>query len=404
MFAKGFKGKLTKLDCNRLFPFYLRMKTRNNIKFGIALIVLLFAVQTSYAQKLPVKPKKVNFSYSKNPPTKSPKSNSKKKKEPAKNVVGDKKASNAKAKLTDLKKKRSGIEEPLGKGAEGIIYGYGGIKKPVVEGQPENLSIAKKTREIVKKAAKEKLLPTEIYKVGAEDVLFISLQNSASVSSKYYTVLNDGSIDYPLAGELLTVIGLTTDEIEELLREKIKLYKNPQVTVKIREYASHKITLLGLVEKPGDKFLQREAMPLYVIRAQALPKPNATKVSIKRKNSNVETYNLAKEKYEKILVYPGDIVEFKGLEAGRQFSGNQYYYIGELVRQFGRKDFYEGLTLTQAILECGGLRNSKVNRVVIRRKDSKGLLISKVVSLRDIKKGKIPDPILAAGDTIEVSN
>ena len=380
------------------------MIIRGNIKFLVALITLLFVGQNSFAQKPTVKPKKVNFSYSKNPPIKLAKSETTKKKATTKKTIKDNnKDSIAKAKSVESKDKLRANDEMSGIKKEDIFYGYVGIKASAANDKPENLSIAKKTREIVDKAAKENMLPTEIYKVGAEDVLFISLQNSASVSSKYYTVLNDGSIDYPLAGELVTVIGLTTDEIEELLREKIKLYQNPQVTVKVREYASHKITVLGLVEKSGDKFLQREAMPLYVIRAQALPKQNAVRVSIKRRDSSVETYDLSKEKYKTILVYTGDIIEFQGVEAAKRSNVNQYYYIGELVRQFGRKEFYDGITLTQAILTCGGLRNLNVKKVVIRRKDSKGLLVSNIYSLRDIKGGKIPDPILAAGDTIEVS-
>ena len=89
----------------------------------------------------------------------------------------------------------------------------------------ENTSIAKQTLEIAKQANAESLSPTEVYKVGVGDILFINLQNSPK-DSTYYTILNDGSIDYPLAGQMVTVAGLTTDEIEETLKGKIKLYEN----------------------------------------------------------------------------------------------------------------------------------------------------------------------------------
>ena len=76
-------------------------------------------------------------------------------------------------------------------------------------------SIAEKTLSVVKKAAKRSPAPTENYTVGSGDVLFVSLQNNSKAST-YFTVLNDGTIDYPLAGEMVSVAGMTTDEIEEV--------------------------------------------------------------------------------------------------------------------------------------------------------------------------------------------
>ncbi|HEX8290076.1 MAG TPA: polysaccharide biosynthesis/export family protein, partial [Pyrinomonadaceae bacterium] len=136
---------------------------------------------------------------------------------------------------------------------EKVNFRYSQNPKTKSKPQPaanDNTSIARKTLEIAKKANTVSLSPTEIYKVGIGDILFINLQNSPN-NSTYYTILNDGTIDYPLAGEMVSVAGLTTDEIEEVLRSKIKLYENPQISVKIREYSSHTISVLGLVEKAG---------------------------------------------------------------------------------------------------------------------------------------------------------
>ncbi len=127
--------------------------------------------------------------------------------------------------------------------------------------------------------------PTEIYKIGVGDVLFISLQNAPANVSTYFTVLNDGTIDYPLAGEMITVSGLTTEEAESLIRNKIKLYENPQVIVKVREHASHAIKVFGMVEKSGELYLKREAMPLYIVRAEAIVQSRANTVIIKRANA-----------------------------------------------------------------------------------------------------------------------
>lgn len=265
-------------------------------------------------------------------------------------------------------------------------------------------SAAQKTLEVAKRASIANLPPTEIYRVGVSDVLFISLQNAPAKSSTYYTVLNDGSIDYPLAGGMVSVGGLTVEEIEELLRTKINLYENPQVAVKVREYASHSINVLGLVENAGEKFIQREAVPLFVVKAESIVKPNADQVVIRRENTALETVNLKDAKADEILILPGDIVEFRNSLASQKSNEPQFFYIGGNIVSPGQKDFFTGMTLTQAILASGGLRKSSVKTVLIRRKNENDLLETKQFNLKDIKNGKIPDPTLSAGDTIEIED
>lgn len=273
-----------------------------------------------------------------------------------------------------------------------------------LETNPATETIANKTLQVVKNANKKALPPTENYLVGVGDILFINLQNS-SKGSTYFTVLNDGTIDYPLAGEMLSVAGLTTEEIEDILREKVKLYENPQISVKVREYSSHKITVLGMVEKFGEKYIQREAVPLFVVRAEAVVQPNASRVVIRRADSTTETFSLKDEKSENTLIFPNDIVEFTTDETQADKSGQfRFFFIGGNVMSVGQKDFFSGLTLTQAILASGGLKKESVKKVVIRRKNAEGLLVSTEYNLKLIKDGKVPDPTLEAGDTIEVGN
>lgn len=269
----------------------------------------------------------------------------------------------------------------------------------------ESRSVAVKTLEVANRAnAARAVSPTEIYKVGVGDVLFISLRDAPAKASTYFTVLNDGTIDYPLANEMISVAGLTSDEIENLLREKVKLYENPQISVKVRENTSHSITVLGLIEKAGEKFLQREAVPLYVIKAEAVVLSRANQVFIKRANSQNEIVDLKDAKSEDVLIFPGDIVEFKfaGSVNGDASTAPQYYYIGGEIKSAGQKDFHPGLTLTQAILASGGLRKSTVNKAVVRRKNEQGLLSPIEFDLSAVKSGKQPDPMLQPGDTIEV--
>ena len=271
------------------------------------------------------------------------------------------------------------------------------------EQNAELTSIAAKTLEIARKNNTVAMSPTEIYKVGNGDILFINLQN-APRSSTYYTVLNDGTIDYALAGEMVSVVGLTTDEIGELLKEKVKLYDNPQISVTVREYASHTISVLGLVEKAGEKKIQREAVPLFVIRAEAVVSPSATQAVIRRSDASVETINLSDVKSESVLIFPNDIVEFVSGSSSRSAATAQFYFIGGNVISGGQKDFHDGITLTQAIFAAGGTKVSGLKRAIVRRKNAEGMLFGREYDMKKITDGKEADPVLEAGDTIEIPN
>ncbi len=329
-------------------------------------LIILSAVGCLIAQTPEPTTKKVNFGYSQNPKTKSKKESS--------------------TETTTQTQKPAETSEAS-----------------VEQSNQTNETIAKRTLEVVRNANKNAVVPTETYKVGVGDILFINLQNS-SKGSTYFTVLNDGTIDYPLAGEMVSVAGLTTEEIEDALREKVKLYDNPQISVKVREYSSHKITVLGLVEKSGEKFMQREAIPLFVVRAEAIVQAKANRVVIRRADSTIETFSLTDEKAENTLIFPGDIVEFTDDSQTAKNGQVRFFFIGGEVVSVGQKDFFAGLTLTQAILASGGLRKDGIKKVVIRRKNAEGLLVSTEYNLKLIKDGKVPDPTLEAGDTIEVGN
>lgn len=345
--------------------------------FLVSCIGCFAPVSQTFGQEPENASKKINFRYSQNPKTKP------------------------KSKAAENQSNQPTVDSVTGEYPSAEVADN--TTKGETVGEFKSRSAAKKTLEVTRKANTAALKPTEIYKVGAGDVLFINLQNAPVKSSPYFTVLNDGTIDYPLVGQLISVGGLTTDEIEDLLREKIKLYENPEVSVKVRDYASHKFTVLGLVENAGEKYLRREAVPLFIIRAESLVQAKANRVTIKRADNTTETIEKNDPKYENVLVSAGDIVEFG-------FSDNnatavrkpQFYYIGGNVYSLGQKQFYQGITLTQAILASGGLKNPTAKKIIIRRTNDNGLLTPTEYNLKAINEGKAPDPLLQVGDTIEV--
>lgn len=244
-------------------------------------------------------------------------------------------------------------------------------------------------------AAKNATKPaTELYRVGGGDMLDIRLLNAESQDSTLFTIAEDGSIDYPLAGGVIQIGGMTNDEIEEYLAERVKLYENPDLVVTVRNYASHLVAISGHVEKPGSKILRREAVTLSEVLKDAAPKDNANKATITRADGQKITVELSGNTVNETLVYAKDDIKL--------LSEPRFYYISG-VQSFGEKAHRGGITLMQAIMAGGGVAKDSANKVFIRRKNDRGLLVSSSYNLKDIKEGKSPDPEIMAGDSVEIS-
>ena len=84
-----------------------------------------------------------------------------------------------------------------------------------------------------------------------------------------YLVANDGTIDFPIIGEI-KVGGLTKKECESMILEKIRPYmsetEKPIVTVRMSSYS---ISVLGEVSKPGSFPVSREKINIFEALAMA---------------------------------------------------------------------------------------------------------------------------------------
>ncbi|HZR63938.1 MAG TPA: polysaccharide biosynthesis/export family protein [Terriglobales bacterium] len=88
------------------------------------------------------------------------------------------------------------------------------------------------------------------YLVGIEDELQISVWKEPELSADV-VVRPDGKISVPLVNDI-AVVGLSTDELQDLLVEKLKPFVNqPQVTVAVKAIRSRKVYLVGKALKPG---------------------------------------------------------------------------------------------------------------------------------------------------------
>lgn len=238
---------------------------------------------------------------------------------------------------------------------------------------------------------------TDIYRIGVGDILDIRLLNSASPRSTLYTVLDGGLIDYPMIGGPLPVAGLTADEVQLNLAMELKrraVEENARVTVGVRHYASHTVSISGLVSNPGTKVLRREAVPLYVIMAESQARQDAGRVTIIRAGTET-VLDLSQSASLNFMVKSGDLISVTA-------RPQQFYYIGGKISYPGQKVFQSGLTLLQAILAAGGPARQGDNVVELSRDNGAGRLATSRFSLKEIKAGKIADPKLQPEDRIEI--
>jgi polysaccharide export outer membrane protein len=239
---------------------------------------------------------------------------------------------------------------------------------------------------------------TEIYRVGVGDVLDIRLLNSFDNKSTLFTVVAGGLIDLPIAGGTISVAGLTTEEIQTRIAAELKrraVAENAKVSVGVRQYLSHSVTVTGLVANPGVRYLRRENVPLYVVLAESQLRNDSGRVLIMRAGSAGEPHDLSDPATLNLNVQSGDVITVTN-------RPQEFYYIGGRINYPGQKVFQPGITLLQAILAAGGTTRQD-NRVDISREGKDHRLVTIRVRLKQIKSGSVEDPKLQPGDRIEIS-
>jgi polysaccharide export outer membrane protein len=262
----------------------------------------------------------------------------------------------------------------------------------------ETTAAAPPAPEVNAAAASEELVLTRIYRIGPSDVLDIRINDSDASQSTLFTVTPSGFIEHPMLAEPMQASGLTMDEIGSKFESELKrraVVENPKVSVGIRDYASHTILVSGLVKDSGTKILRREAIPLYVVVADAQPLPEAARVTVLRNERNATfEIDLTQTKDMSLLVRPGDVITLLP-------NVMQFVYVSGEVKLPGEKTFRRGLTLTQAIIAAGGV-TPKAKEARLGRDNGEGFLVVTRYKLKDIESGKVQDPVVKPGDRITI--
>ena len=241
---------------------------------------------------------------------------------------------------------------------------------------------------------------TKLYRVGPGDVLDVHIQDRMLDKSSPYAVSSAGFLEVASLSKPIVVTGLTESEIGILLAGELKkqsLAEDPNVSVSVRDYASHTLIVSGSVREPGTKILRREAIPLYVVIADAQPFPEATRVTVVHGDSHeIYVADLTDPAQMNVLVHPSDVITVRPSPA-------QFFYVGGEVKSPGEKSYHRGLTLTQAIIAAGGLIK-KSGKAHLARDTGKGFLDVTKYKLAEIYSGKVADPVVKPGDRITINH
>jgi polysaccharide export outer membrane protein len=257
------------------------------------------------------------------------------------------------------------------------------------------------------------------YKIGPEDLIEISVFEEEKLN-KTVRVSSQGNISFPLLG-IMKVKGLTANEAEKEIQDLLaeKYFKDPHVSVFVKEYRNQRISVIGAVEKPGayDVTGQKTILDvlglagglkeeagqlLFLIR----PPPLESKIGKDKKDSEVQAPKTFVIDLQELLVggdltlnlplIHGDVINVP--VSGKIFVG------GEVNKPGGFPLKGKKVTVSQAIAMAEGLKpQAKGGDTKILRYSGKGnereIL---TVNVYSIQKGRSGDPYLKESDIVIV--
>ena len=95
--------------------------------------------------------------------------------------------------------------------------------------------------------------PTQApYSLRPTDEVSVTVFREPDLSIQNVSIGADGTFSMPLLGSI-DAVGLTADELARFIRNELgsRYLKDPQVSVNITKYTSHRVTVEGAVKEPG---------------------------------------------------------------------------------------------------------------------------------------------------------
>ncbi len=259
------------------------------------------------------------------------------------------------------------------------------------------------------------LMAGEIYRLGVGDTITVTFFNESDLNRECY-IRGDGSIFLAMLREPIKAAGKTPEdlqhEIEDAYRNQ-KLYKNPMVTVSVKEFRSSPVTITGYVVKPVTIQVQgRTTLTTALAMAGGLSQQAGTKIHVshpERTDAAGITVPAPSEtiSYHDLLEHPDNKEINVTLHGGDVVTVQRtdYVYVGGAVNKPGMLALNEvdSWTVLKALAACGNLsRVAKKDATVIVRKKEDGTTDQIPLDLAKILHREAPDVVLRANDIILV--
>jgi polysaccharide export outer membrane protein len=239
----------------------------------------------------------------------------------------------------------------------------------------------------------------EAYVLGPEDVIGVTVLRHPELSQAQVVVLEDGTIDYPIAGKIKAE-GLTTAELAARIAEGLTTeLRQPEVTVTVSRPRQQRIYVDGAVGQPGVLDWKPGWRVSHAIAAAGglTLAPDRCKATLFRVGREAAAVDLAavfvgQDPAADLALEPGDSLHV----ASNTIS---VYVTGEVSKP-GAYEVLVGSTARHAIALAGGLKDTAApeQAYVMRGTQNIAVDLYRVLEQGDTSA----DVLLAPGDVVHV--
>jgi polysaccharide export outer membrane protein len=244
------------------------------------------------------------------------------------------------------------------------------------------------------------------YRILVDDTLEISVvsQNGLGqqVVARTVTVLNDGTVDLPVMGEI-KIVNMTVGELRKKIRARMsKQIRDPQVNIAVRDRVRAQVTTLGVLK--GGKIVLREGWRVRDVIASAGGLPTDRyeyyRASLTRgKNNQTLPIDLQKllvdsDQSQNYLLEPDDTLLIQEVDQAQK----QVQVIGQVLKA-GPVELPRTRSIIDVLQAAGGPNDrAALNDATIER----GSTTIKVPLRDNVRNGTEPSEKLEPGDRLVI--
>ena len=258
------------------------------------------------------------------------------------------------------------------------------------------------------------------YVLGPDDEVSIRVIESEEISEEPFRIDPGGDISLPLVGRVRAA-GRTPQRLETELTERLRAFiHEPQVLVRVTQFRSQPVSVIGAVNKPGIHQLEGHKTLIEILSLAGGPRQDAghtVKITRRREwgpiplesaaddpsgrfhiaEVSLEAVMEARNPEENVLIMPNDVISVPRAE--------MIYVIGGVERSGGFVlHEKENITVLQALALAGGLTRTaaKKNAKILRPTQGDRERVEIIINLKDIMAGRSEDVVLERNDILFV--